>query len=123
MGFTIPGAERNRGNTKLLMSTMDAINAVFEFAGSIAVWRNIVQIRADKGYAGLSIWAVVFFTTWGAWNLAYYPSLGQWLSFAAGCSIFLFNCWWIMLLLVYGKKENNETKTENLDRMLQRPPV
>lgn len=107
------------------MSTPDIINAGFEFGSSLAVWWNIRQIWLDKGYAGQSLWSLLFFTCFGAWNLYYYPFLHQWASFSAGCSLFIANCIWISLCLFYGKKNEtkNETKTKDNDRDLLRAAI
>jgi hypothetical protein len=50
----------------------------------------------------------LFFTSWGVWNLYYYPSLGQWLSFAAGIALCLGNIAWVSqaIRLAYRSKHN-----------------
>jgi hypothetical protein len=82
----------------------DIINGLFEFVGSLFTWMNVRQVYKDKGYAGLYLPGIVFFTSWGGWNLYFYPSLGQWWSAVGGASIFLANIVWIALMWRYGKK-------------------
>lgn len=70
-------------------------NAFFEAGGALVVWRNVLQIHRDRQVKGVwwPIWA--FYTVWGGWNLWYYPSLGQWHSFAAGIALFAGNLVWV----------------------------
>ena len=82
----------------------DLVNGLFEFFGSIALWLNVRQVYRDKGYSGVTSLATAFFVLWGYWNLYYYPSLGQWWSFAGGCSIVTANTIWLYLMFYYGKK-------------------
>lgn len=81
----------------------DFINGAFEFVGSLFTWVNVYRVYKDKGYAGIYLPACVFFTSWGAWNLFYYPHLNQWWSFAGGMSIFFANMVWIYLMRHYGR--------------------
>ena len=64
------------------MNWADAINAAFEGGMVFVLGRSVLQLYRDKRVAGLHWSLVAFTTTWGAWNLYYYPSLGQWWSFA-----------------------------------------
>lgn len=82
----------------------DLINGCFEFFGAFFIWGNVVRTWKDKGYAGVYLPACVFFTTWGIWNLYYYPSLGQWWSFAGGLAIVLMNALWVGLMFYFGRK-------------------
>jgi hypothetical protein len=85
----------------------DPINFVFELSGSIFTWANVHRVWKDKGYAGLYLPAVVVFASWGVWNLFYYPSLGQWMSFYAGCSLVLANISWFAIAVYYGPIERS----------------
>jgi len=84
--------------------TPDLINGLLEFVGSLFTWANAVRVRRDRGYAGLYAPAIVFFTTWGLWNLFYYPSLQQWASFAGGVSLVCANIVWVLMMMIYGRK-------------------
>ena len=85
--------------------TPDLINGAFEFAGSMLTWMNVRQVHRDKGHAGVYVPAIAFFMSWGAWNLYYYPHLGQWWSLAGGVSLVAANVAWVLLLFYYGKKQ------------------
>jgi hypothetical protein len=86
------------------VSTPDLVNGLFELLGSVLIWMNVRALLRDKGYAGVWLPAVTFFNAWGFWNMYYYPHLGQWLSFAGGCSITLANTVWVGLMFHYGRK-------------------
>lgn len=79
----------------------DFINGLFEFAGAAMLWQNVRRLNRDKVVRGVHWSPTLFFTSWGVWNLWYYPSLGQWWSFAGGCAIVLVNALWLTLLLHY----------------------
>lgn len=83
----------------------DLINGLFEFIGSIMLWKNTWRLYKDKGYLGVCWSTTAFFASWGYWNLYYYPLLDQWLSFFGGCSITLANTCWLVLMLYYGRKK------------------
>lgn len=56
---------------RLMIAWADAINGAFEAVGAV-------------------------FTVWGVWNLAYYPALGQWLSFVGGVVLVAGNLAWVV---------------------------
>ncbi len=62
------------------MSHSDLVNATFEMLGGAAIAFSVRKLYKDKRVKGLSLVQVAFFTLWGAWNMLYYPSLGQPLS-------------------------------------------
>ena len=66
---------------------------------------NVKALYRDKKVRGVKILPSVFFTSWGIWNLYYYPHLGQWLSFAGGLAIVWANLTWVGLALYYSHKE------------------
>lgn len=84
--------------------TPDIINGGFEFVGSMFTWASVARVYKDKGYAGIYLPAIVFFTGWGAWNIYYYPTLNQYWSLAGGISIFIANICWISLMAYFGRK-------------------
>ena len=83
--------------------TPDLINGLFEFLGSIMLWRNVIQLHRDKMARGVHWTATGFFAAWGYWNLFYYPHLDQWWSFAGGISIVVANTIWLVQMLYYGR--------------------
>lgn len=85
------------------MEIPDGINGAFEILGSILIWINVLVIYKAKGYKGVSIVPMAFFTLWGMWNLYYYPHLGQWLSFYGGVSIVIANGAYVWLMYKYRK--------------------
>lgn len=87
----------------MLPSRLDLVNGLFEGFGGTFVWMNVRQILRDKQVRGVSKLATCFFTLWGLWNMVYYPSLGQWISFWGGCVISVGNGVWISLMWRYRK--------------------
>lgn len=85
------------------MEIPDAVTAAFELGGSIPIWQNVIRIRRDKCFRGVSIPYALFFSTWGLWNLYYYPYLNQWLAFAGGILIVSANITWAGLMWKYRK--------------------
>ena len=79
----------------------DVINGAFEFSGGLSTLLNIKVIRRDKKVQGVHWSTYAFFTTWGIWNLFYYPSLDQWFSFLGGVLIVLGNLIWLGHALYY----------------------
>lgn len=77
----------------------DLINGLFELTGAFFTWRNFVQLRRDRRLVGVYWPTTAFFAAWGAWNLIYYPTLGQWLSFAGGVALVAGNVAWVALAL------------------------
>jgi hypothetical protein len=80
--------------------TGDHINASFELLGAVFAWRNTIQIYRDRSIAGVWWPMWLFLCVWGAWNLYYYPSLGQWWSFAAGIVLVSANVAWVVMALL-----------------------
>jgi len=78
---------------------MDAINACFELGGAFAIIPSIIAAHKAKEIRGISIITSIFFTSWGWWNIVYYPSLDQMLSAGAAVllagtnSIWLYQIW------------------------------
>jgi hypothetical protein len=79
----------------------DMMNAFFEFGGGIAILNHCRVLYKDKTVNGVSVLSTIFFTTWGFWNVYYYPSLNQWVSFYGGLVIAFANLLWVILLLCY----------------------
>lgn len=87
------------------MEINDLINGSFELISGIISLINIKQLIKDKTLKGISWIPTFFFTLWGMWNLYYYPSLGQTLSFIGGLGIFITNAIWLILVLYYKTKQ------------------
>ena len=87
--------------------TPDLFNGMFEMLGGFIICLSIRKLYVDKRVAGVSWLHVAFFSTWGFWNLYYYPSLGQWWSFWGGIGVVSANTFWLFQMLYYmrhGKK-------------------
>jgi hypothetical protein len=82
-----------------LSLSADQINALLEVGGGLFVLGHCRAVWRDRQVKGVSIIATVFFLVWGIWNLYYYPSLGQWHSFAGGVFLTLANLLWVSLLI------------------------
>jgi len=81
----------------------DMINGIFEFLGAFAVFDHFRQVCKDKMVAGVSKYATVFFTSWGAWNLYYYSHLEQSWSWWGGLLLFIGNLFWVGGIVYYTK--------------------
>jgi ABC-type transport system involved in cytochrome c biogenesis permease subunit len=88
-----------------LTLTPDQVNGLFELTGAILTARSAAALWASKGYAGITLPAVLFFTSWGGWNLFYYPHLNQMFSLVGGAALFTANVCWLSLMLYYGKMQ------------------
>jgi hypothetical protein len=86
------------------MMTPDLINGLFEALGSVMLWRNVLALYKDKQIKGVRIASTAFFMAWGYWNMYYYPSLGQWLSFLGGVSITTANTVWVIQMIFYTRR-------------------
>lgn len=82
----------------------DLINGSFEFLAGFMILNHCRAVMKDKEVKGVSIVSTIFFTAWGVWNLYYYPSLDQWISFYGGLMIVAANIYYVALLLHYRKK-------------------
>jgi hypothetical protein len=85
------------------MQVPDLVNGLFELVGGVLIWKNVQTIRRDKMVRGVTSWVTWFFTTWGFWNLFYYPHLAQWLSFTGGLAIVSGNFAWCYYAWRYRK--------------------
>lgn len=93
--------------TSTTLFTPDMINGIFELVGAVVLWFNVVQIRKDKRVKGMNPWTTVFFSAWGFWNLYYYPSLDQWMSFFGGLAIVSVNLIWLIHVFYYKLRREN----------------
>lgn len=78
---------------------VDYVNAVFEGGGAVIQLLNVRQLLRDRTVRGVHWLPLSFWTMWGFWNIAYYPSLHQWWSFAGGLGVVACNT--VNLLLMW----------------------
>ena len=79
----------------------DLINGTFEFAGAFVLWKNVEALACDRVLSGVHWAPTAFFTTWGLWNLFYYPNLDQWFSLGGAFAIVLVNTIWLGLVVKF----------------------
>lgn len=83
------------------MNIPDIINGLFELSGSIFITMSIIKTKKDRGTTGVSWMTIAYFSSWGYWNLYYYPHLGQWWSFVGGILIVAANTIWAGQIIYY----------------------
>lgn len=79
------------------MQVNDLVNGGFELLGGAALWLDVRRLLRDRVVRGVYWPARAFYAAWGLWNLAYYPSLGQTLSFLGGLVVVSANLTWCWL--------------------------
>lgn len=85
------------------MSWQDFTNGMFEMLGGLFILLSVVKLQRQKTVSGVSWIHVAFFSSWGYWNLYFYPHLDQWLSFAGGALLVATNTWWLGQIVYYGR--------------------
>lgn len=75
----------------------DLGNALFETLGAFFIWKSVGVLWKERQIKGVYWPAWVFYSMWGLWNLYYYPTMGQWYSFFAGCVLVTGNITWVVL--------------------------
>lgn len=75
----------------------DLINGSFELVGAGFTWRNALELARAREIRGVYWPTAAFFSAWGAWNLVYYPALGQWFSFWGGVALVAGNLAWVAM--------------------------
>ncbi len=85
----------------------DILNGCYNFLGAPFVILSIIKLYRDKKVRGVSLMHVAFFSSWGYWNLYYYPHLNQWASFIGGLFLVLTNTFWLIQMIYYLRKEKN----------------
>lgn len=88
-----------------MLDIPDIANGIFELLGAPFILLSVFKLRKEKKVRGISGWHVLFFTSWGFWNLYYYPHLNQWMSFFGGIAIATINMLWLTQMLYYNYKE------------------
>lgn len=79
-------------------------------------WQKCYSSVEGQAGEGVSLLSTSFFTGWGLWNLYYYPSLGQMLSFEGGVAIVLTNIIWLSLMFKYRTISQAPIPTEVVDK-------
>ena len=87
------------------MTWADGTNGFFELVGGLLILNHCRAVLHDKAVKGVSIFSTSVFMLWGFWNLYYYPSLNQWLSFTGGLVIVFANFLWVGLMLCYKDRQ------------------
>lgn len=87
------------------MTIPDIINGLFESLGGFFILLSIRRLHREKLVRGVSWVHAAFFTTWGFWNLFFYPQLGQWMSFAGGAFLVAANTAWLLQMWYYLRAE------------------
>ena len=83
-------------------TTLDLINSLgFELLSCLFLSLNIWSLFRDKTVKGISLTSAAFYATWSTWNVFYYFSLNQPLSFYAGVLVAILTTWWILLAVYY----------------------
>jgi uncharacterized membrane protein YfcA len=93
------------------MNHSDLINGIIEFISSLFVILNIIKLYKDKEVKGVSIICTIFFTSWGIWNIYFYPANKLYLSFIGGLFIALFNSIWVGQMFYYNHKNKINGKS------------
>lgn len=83
----------------------DVINAIFSFLSGIFLWYNCWKLYKDKQVCGVSISCQALFTLWGFWNLYYWPSLNQWVTWYASIFSTTANLVWVWMAIYYTRKK------------------
>lgn len=79
----------------------DFVNAFFELVGALLILLSVRKLYNDKEVKGVHWGPTLFFTTWGYWNLYFYPHLDQWLSFSAGLVMCVTSSIWVGQMVYY----------------------
>ncbi|MDA8095298.1 MAG: hypothetical protein M0T84_15600 [Betaproteobacteria bacterium] len=79
----------------------DLINGAFESLAGLMVLNHCRVLYAHKETRGVSVASTGFFVSWGFWNLYYYPSLRQPMSFYGGLVVVCANALYLGMMVVY----------------------
>lgn len=89
------------------MNLADAINGTLELIGAFFILKSILRLHEDKVVRGIVWYHPAFYMLWGYFNMYYYPSLGQWFSFAGGVAVVVTNTIWVGQLIYYTYQESS----------------
>jgi len=85
--------------------TSDIINGLYELLASIFLSLNIYATYKAKKSVGINILSIIFFSSWGMYNLFFYHINHLCYSFYGGIAMVTVNLTWIFFILKY---RNNE---------------
>lgn len=85
----------------LAVLTADVINGLYEFGGALVLSLHVKALLKEKQWRGVSWVPFAFFTSWGVWNLFFYPMVGCWWSFAGGVALVAVNAVYCALMWKY----------------------
>lgn len=91
------------------MNPADAMNGSFELLAGLFVLNHCRVLSVDKKVRGVSMFSVLFFTLWGIWNMYYYPTLNQPLSFYGGICVAGANAFYLGMALHYRRRESRRS--------------
>ena|SRR5579885_865406 len=83
----------------------DQINGFYELIGGLLVLFNCRRIYKDRCLRGVSILPIIFFTSWGYWNLYFYQSVNCFLSFCGSVILACANTVWLALILYFRRNK------------------
>ena len=88
-----------------MITIPDLVNGCFGVLAGFMVFLHCIKLYKDKMVKGVSLTACIFFTSWGFWNLYYYPHLNQWFSFIGGLLTVSVNTLWVSMMIYYITKK------------------
>jgi hypothetical protein len=84
----------------------DNLNMLFELGGAAMVGMSLFKLHKDKKVRGIHWAQILFFTSWGWWNLWFYPAVSMWHSFEACVAVTGVNTWYLIAMWYYIYKEH-----------------
>lgn len=92
----------------------DHINALFEFGGACAIALSVRRIARDKTIKGMHWAPIAFFTSWGIFNIFYYPAIDQIWSFRAGMLVTMVNLVYLSAIVRYWPRRPTPRISEDI---------
>ena len=91
------------------MNIPDIINGLMEFVGGLFVLNHLRVLYKDKKVYGVSKLSLLFFVSWGFFNLYFYGNLDQFYSTLGAIFMLLCNIAYIGSVMYYTKNsEKND---------------